>query len=106
MYSKKQRIAAMIGVILLLALIVATILAAAFDQSGNLFKALLFASIALPILLWIYIWMIGRLTGRHTIADFRAGKDDPKENIPADDDQGDAQSVTISKNPFLDRSDK
>ena len=106
MYSKKQRIAAMIGVILLLALVIATVLAAIFDPSGNLFKALLFASIALPILLWIYIWMIGRLTGRSTIADFRPEGDKAKESTPADNDQGDAQSITISKNPFLDQSDK
>lgn len=70
MYSKNQRRAALIGVILLLLLYVATFIAAIFnfDGSGNLFKACLFATIGMPILLWIYIWLYGAITKKRTIA--------------------------------------
>lgn len=63
-----KQIVAMAGIILLAALTVATLLAAIFDKSGRLFQALLVATVATPILLWIYIWAYGMLTGRHTMA--------------------------------------
>lgn len=71
MYNKKQRIAALIGIVLLVVLYLVTLLCAIFnfDGSGKLFKACLFATIAIPILLWIYIWLYGKMTGKHTIAD-------------------------------------
>lgn len=70
MYSKHQRRAALTGVILLLLLYVATLLSAIFDLdgSGNLFKACLFSSIAMPILLWVYIGLYGAITKKKTIA--------------------------------------
>ncbi len=63
-----KQIVAMAGVILLAVLTVATLLAAIFDKSGRLFQALLVATVATPILLWIYIWAYGVLTGKHTMA--------------------------------------
>ena len=63
-----KQIAAIIAIILLVALSIATLLAAIFDKSGRLFQAFLVATIATPILLWIYIWMYGKLTGKHTMA--------------------------------------
>ena len=63
-----KQIVAMAGIILLAALTVATLLAAIFDKSGRLFQALLVATVATPILLWIYIWAYGLLTGKHTMA--------------------------------------
>lgn len=69
-----KQIGAIISIILLLALSVATLLAAIFDKSGRLFQALLVATIGLPILLWIYIWMYGKLTGKHTMASFDSGE--------------------------------
>lgn len=70
MYSKNQRRAALIGIILLLLLYVATFIAAVFnfDGSGNLFKACLFATIAMPILIWVYIGLYGAITKKKTIA--------------------------------------
>lgn len=72
MYSKKQRIAALIGIILLAALYLLTLVFAVFDLdgSGNLFKTSLFATIALPILIWVYIWMYGIWRRKHTPASF------------------------------------
>lgn len=63
-----KQIGAIIGIVLLVALSIATLLAAIFDKSGRLFQAFLVATIAMPILLWIYIWMYGKLTGKHTMA--------------------------------------
>ena len=73
--KKKKRtpkqIAALIGVILLVAIYLVTFVVGIFvpDESGNLFKASLLATFTIPLLLWILIWMFGKLTNRHTIAD-------------------------------------
>jgi len=88
MHSKKQRIAAWVGIILLIALYLFTLLAAIFnfDGKGLLFRTSLIATIAIPILLWVYIWMIGMISKKHTIAsvdyDFTAGIE--TENIESD----------------------
>ena len=97
MYSKKQRILAIIGIALLVLLYIITLICAIFnfDGAGKLFKASLFATIFVPILLWIYIWMYGKLTDKHTIADF--------DNMPAtraikdQKQKEDTQNVTLSK---------
>lgn len=70
MYSKHQRGAALIGVILLVLLCLATLVTAIFnfDGEGKLFKACLFAAIAVPILIWVYIWLYGAITKKRTMA--------------------------------------
>ena len=70
MYSKNQRRAALIGVILLAMLFLATFITAIFnfDGEGKLFKAFLFATITVPILIWVYIWLYGAITKKRTIA--------------------------------------
>lgn len=77
MYNKKQRVAAWIGIILLALLYLATLLCAIFDfdGAGRLFQACLFATIAIPILIWIYIYLYGKLTGRRTMASFESEDD-------------------------------
>lgn len=66
-----KQIVALIGVILLAALYIVTLFAAIFnpDGAGILFRGCLAATIVVPILIWIYIWMYGKLTNRHTMAD-------------------------------------
>ncbi len=66
-----KQIVAMLGVIALVALYIVTLLVAIFapGKSGSLFQACLFATIAVPILIWVYVWMYGKLTNRHTFAD-------------------------------------
>lgn len=73
-----RRIAALIGVALLAALYLVTLIVAIFDQdnSGSLFGACLAATVAIPLLLWIYIWLYGKLTGKHTMADPDLGEKD------------------------------
>lgn len=71
MHTKKQRIMAWIGIVLLLLLVIATFLCAFLDFEGSerLFAACLFASIGLPILIWIYIGLYGKITNKKTMAD-------------------------------------
>lgn len=66
-----KRIAALICVILLVLLYVATLVVSIldFDGSGHLFASCIAATIVLPILLWIYIFLYGKLTQKETIAD-------------------------------------
>lgn len=54
-----KRIAAIICVVLLVGMYVATLIVALLDFPGwdRLFQACLVATIGLPILLWIYIWL-------------------------------------------------
>ena len=68
--SSKQ-IAALIGVVLLVALYLVTLFVAIFDPdgSGRMFQACLIATLAVPVLIWIYVWMYGKLTNKHTFAD-------------------------------------
>lgn len=85
--NRKQRkitskqVVALGGVILLAAMYLITLIVAIFDQdsSGRLFQACLVATIAIPLLIWIYIWMYGKLTGKHTMADFDLGGEGTKK---------------------------
>lgn len=71
MKRKPKQIAAIICIILLVLLYVATLVVSLLDfpGSGKLFAACLLATVGLPILLWIYIWLYGRLTQKSTIAE-------------------------------------
>lgn len=71
MKKKPKQIAALICIILLALLYIATLVVSLLDFPGSerLFAACLVATIGLPILLWIYIWLYGRYTGKSTMAD-------------------------------------
>lgn len=66
-----KQVVAMAGVVLLVLLYLITLAAAVLDNSasGSLLWMCLFATIAVPILIWLYTWMYGKLTGRKTISD-------------------------------------
>ncbi|GFI03882.1 MAG: hypothetical protein HFI44_10140 [Lachnospiraceae bacterium] len=66
MKRKPKQIAAIICIILLVLLYVATLVVSLLDFPGSdeLFAACLMATIGLPILLWIFIWCYGKLTGK------------------------------------------
>lgn len=59
---KPKQIAAIICIVLLVLLYVATLVVSLLDFPGSdkLFAACLMATIGLPILLWIYIWLYGK----------------------------------------------
>ena len=65
--TNPRRILALAGVILLALLYVITLIAAITDSSasGRWFALSLFASFALPILLWIYTWLFRKYKERH-----------------------------------------
>lgn len=65
-----KQIAALLCVVLLVAMYLVTFVVACLDlgDSGRLFAGCLLMTIALPILLWIYIWLYGILRGRHNMA--------------------------------------
>ena len=69
-WSSRQ-IVALVGVVLLVLLYVATLVTAIADssQSAKWFRICLFATFALPLVIWIYSWMHGRLTGKSAIGD-------------------------------------
>ncbi|MCM1026801.1 MAG: hypothetical protein NC432_10210 [Roseburia sp.] len=70
-----KQVVALIGVILLVLLYLVTLLVAIFapSASGRLFWICLFSTVAIPLLIWIYTWMYGKLTRKHTFADFDLG---------------------------------
>lgn len=67
-----KRIAAIAGIVLLAALYVITLIVAIADKSasGTWFFLCLIGTVTIPLLVWIYTWMYGMLTQKHTIASF------------------------------------
>lgn len=65
-----KQVAALICVILLAAMYIVTLVVAFLDlgDAGRLFAGCLLATIALPILLWIYIWLYGVYRSKHNMA--------------------------------------
>lgn len=83
MKNKPKQIAAIICIILLVLLYVATLIVSILDFPGSdrLFGACIVATIGLPILLWLFIWVYGRYTNKSTIAEiFPEGTDEGDEN--------------------------
>lgn len=84
MKKKTKQIAAWICIILLVLLYVVTFIVSLLDfpGSGALFQSCLAATVGLPILLWIYIWLFGKIKDRHTIAsmDILQTEDSDAEN--------------------------
>ncbi len=81
-----RQVVAMAGVILLAALYLVTLAVAIFDRdsSGRLFQACLVGTIAIPLLIWVYIWMYGKLRGKHTMADLDLGGKSQEQSTPDD----------------------
>lgn len=73
-----KQVVAVIGIILLVLMYVITLIVAFVDTSasGGLFGICLLSTFVIPLLIWIYTWMYGRLTGKKTIADLNIGGDD------------------------------
>lgn len=74
MVSKKKergkQIAAIIGIVLLVCMYLLSLIFAicSFPGADRLFMASLFATVIVPILIWVYIWIYGIATHRKTIA--------------------------------------
>lgn len=70
MKKTPRQIAALIGVVILVSLYIITFVVALLDFPGSerLFQACLVTTVALPILIWIYIWLYGKTKEKDTIA--------------------------------------
>lgn len=66
-----RQVVAVIGVVLLLLMYIVTLVSAFVDNSasGQWFRFCLFGTLAVPIVIWLYSWMYGRLTGKRSIGD-------------------------------------
>lgn len=85
MKKRGKQIAALVCIIVLVLLYLATFITALLDfpGSGALFQSCLVATIGLPILLWIYIWLYGKIKDKHTIASMdilQSNKTETEEN--------------------------
>lgn len=77
MKKSHKRIAAIIGIVLLLSVYLITFVLAFLDFPGSerLFRIGIGATILVPILVWFYIWIYGKLTHKKTIADIYTAED-------------------------------
>lgn len=80
-----RRIVAIAGIILLAALYVISLIVAIVDKSssGTWFFLSLIATVTIPLLIWIYTWMYGMLSQKHTMASFDLGKNPSKDTSDA-----------------------
>lgn len=76
-----KRLAALAAVILLVAVYAVALISSLIGFPGweRIFRLALGLTVAVPILAWILIWCIGRLTGRHTMASLDILNSDPEE---------------------------
>ncbi len=68
MKKSSKQIAAILCIVLLVLLYAATLIVALLDFPGSdrLFAACLMATVGLPILLWIYLWLYGKYIDRRS----------------------------------------
>ena len=88
-----KQIAAIVCIVLLAALYLITLLSAIFAFPGwqRLFSGCLICTVAVPILLWIFIWLYGQFEQKHTIASFDIGQTDA-DRTQNDDEANAAQN--------------
>ena len=81
-----KQIAAIICIILLAAMYLFTFVSAFLTFPGwdRLFAGCLLMTVALPILLWIYIWLYGKYTQKHTMASLDIMHSDEDSNEKED----------------------
>ena len=76
-----KRVAAIIGIVLLVALYVITFISAFLgsEGAGRLFRFSLGMTIAVPIFLWILIWCVGRFQNKRNMASLDILSSNPEE---------------------------
>ena len=82
MKKTPKQIAAILCIVLLVLLYVATLVVALLDFPGSdrLFAACLMATVGLPILLWIYLWLYGKYIDRRSGTGLLDNQDGTGEN--------------------------
>ena len=79
-----RQVVALLGIALLVLMYLATLITAIAGNpaSDRLFFLSLFATLTIPVLISIYTWMYGKLTGKHTCADFNLGGGSTQKSDP------------------------
>lgn len=82
MKKSPKQIAAILCIVLLVLLYAATLIVALLDFPGSdrLFAACLMATMGLPILLWIYLWLYGKYIDRRSGTGLLDNQDGTGEN--------------------------
>jgi len=95
-----KRILAVIGLIIILGWIVATVALAVFPipMKTVLFPIFAAGCVLLPIMLWLLLWMISVVTGKRNIATFEDKKDDEETFSKATKDAEEKLDETIKDN--------
>lgn len=95
--KKRKQIAAWIGIILLVGMYVLTLVMSIVDksQTGTWFMLSMVVTIVVPVLLWFYIWLFGKMTGKKTIADSRWSEDNEVMDTPDKGLSGEGEDETI-----------
>lgn len=77
-----KRILAWVGIVILVGMYLVLLFEAltGSPDTYNVFIGCVAATIAVPILLWLLIWSIGALTGRHTVASLDAMTSDKRHD--------------------------
>lgn len=78
--ATSKQVVAIVGVVLLVLMYLVTLVVAFVDTSasGHLFAMCLFASFAIPFLIWIYAWLYQKMVHRN---------EDALENIKDDSEE-------------------
>ena len=94
-----KRIAAIVCLILILLAYIASFIVSLTDssKSGELFQACMIATVFLPILCWIYIWLYGQVKQKHTIADLDILQTKDQTDIP-ERESAEAENETFNEN--------
>ena len=81
MKKNTKQIIAIISLIAIAVLIILFFISAFFAKpgSGNIFFALFFGIIAIPILAWLFLFCYGRFKGEHTMAEIFPQNNDTTE---------------------------
>ena len=88
-YTKPQRIGALISVILIVLLVISALVfnCLTYEWAKTAGRIALGCVLVLPLLTWLYIWLIGTLTHKHTIASFDLLKDVDIPEAPKNNDE-------------------
>lgn len=78
MKKNHKRLAATVAILFLVALYIFTFITAflKIENWNRLFLASAAATVFVPILVWIFIWLYGKYTDRHTMADIQNEKEE------------------------------
>lgn len=93
MKRNPKQIAALVCVILIVLLCLASLVLAFCDFEGakTWFMGCMGLTLVLPIFAWIYIWLFGKITNKKTIADLEIGQTGSNQ-IPLEDSKSTEES--------------